>query len=171
ARAIKLRWTTTAAAGLFTIFMLALMWIIELFPATPKLGPIYQHITHMVTLSFPPLIIVPAVLIDLILHRFDGKLGTAALGAIIGPTFVATFVAVQWPFATFLVKNPLAQGRLFNANNFVYWMSPTYEATTRSFPPPGDWPIGEHLVVAAGLATLVSMAGLLCGRWMTRVRR
>ena len=49
------------------------------------------------------------------------------------PVFVATFVAVQWPFASFLVYSPLARGPLFNAENFVYWMSPVYEAGTRQF--------------------------------------
>jgi len=187
ARAIKLKWAATAAAAFYTAFMLSLMWIIALFPATPKLGPIYQHITHMVTLSFPLLILVPAVFIDLILQRFDppprfarnqdhdsehqGGLGTFALAAMIGPTFVATFALAQWPFATFLVTSPLALGRLFNADNFVYWMSPTYEATTRRFPPPGAWPIGAHLAIAMCLATAVSAIGLLRGRWMTRVRR
>ena len=171
ARAIKLRWAATAAAGLFTVFMLALMWVIEQFPATPKLGPIYQHITHMVTLSFPLLVIVPAFFIDVVLHRFEGTLGTWKLAAILGPTFVVTFVAAQWPFATFLVRSPLAQGRLFNADNFVYWMSPAYEALTRRFDPPGAWPIGVHLAIAAVVATVTSGIGLLRGRWMTRVRR
>ncbi len=171
ARAIRLKWAATAAAAFYTGFMLALMWIIALFPATPKLGPIYQHITHMVTLSFPLLILAPAVFIDLILQRFEGKMGTLGLAAIIGPTFVATFALVQWPFATFLVTSPLALGRLFNADNFVYWMSPTYEATTKHFPPPGDWPIVVHLAIAMALATAVSAIGLLRGRWMTRVRR
>src|SRR5262249_62017705 len=138
-------------------------------------------------LSFPLLILVPAVFIDLILQRFDppprfarnqdehserhGKLGTLALAAMIGPVFVATFALVQWPFATFLVTSPLALGRLFNADNFVYWMSPTYEATTKRFPPAGAWPIGAHLALAMGLASVVSAIGLLRGRWMTRVRR
>ena len=171
ARAIKLRWAATSAAAVFTGLMLALMWIIQLFPATPKLGPIFQHITHMVTLAFPVLIIVPAVFIDLILHRFEGKVGTLALAAMIGPVFVATFVAVQWPFATFLVTSPIAQGPLFNADNFVYWMSPTYEATTRRFAPQGDWPIGVHLALAAVLATVTSALGLRRGEWMTKVRR
>ena len=31
-----------------------------LFPATPKLGPIYQDITHYVPLDFPLLLVVPA---------------------------------------------------------------------------------------------------------------
>jgi hypothetical protein len=170
-RAIKLRWAATAAAALFTAFMLGLMWIIALFPATPKLGPIYQHLTHMVTLSFPALIIVPAFFVDLIVHRVGDRLGTVSLAAIIGPTFVATFVAVQWPFASFLMHSPLAQGRLFNADNYVYWMSPTYETLTRRFDPPGAWPIGAHLAIAAGVATLTSAFGLLRGRWMTRVCR
>jgi hypothetical protein len=171
ARAIKLRWAATAAAVCFTAFMLALMWIIALFPATPKLGPIFQHVTHMVTLSFPALLIVPAVFIDLIVQRLDGKLPTPALAAIIGPTFVATFVAAQWPFATFLMKSPLAEGRLFNADNFVYWMSPTYETLTKRFDPPAAWPIGVHLLIAAIVATVTSAWGLARGRWMTRVRR
>ena len=50
--------------------------------------------------------------------------------------FVVAFVAAQWPFASFLVYSPLARGPLFNAENFVYWMSPTYEALTRRFDPP-----------------------------------
>lgn len=171
ARAIKLRWSATSAAACFTAIMLALMWFIQLFPATPKLGPIYQNITHMVTLAFPVLIIVPAMAIDLVLQRFDGKLGTIALAAIIGPAFVATFVAVQWPFATFLMTNPLARGSFFNAENFVYWMSPTYAASVRHFRPSGEWPIGLHLLIAAGLASASSAIGLLRGSWMRKVRR
>jgi hypothetical protein len=151
--------------------MLALMWILQLFPATPKLGPIYQNVTHMVALSFPVLIIVPAVCIDVVMHRFDGRVSTPVLAAIIGPVFVASFVAAQWPFASFLVYSPLARGRLFNAENFVYWMSPVYEASTRRFPPPGDWPIASHLLLAAALATMTSLIGLARGSWMRKVRR
>ena len=172
-RAIKLPWAATSAAACFTGLMLVLMWVIELFPATPKLGPIYQHITHMVTLSFPLLVIVPAFFFDLVLHRFDGRLATLPLSAILGVVFVVTFLAAQWPFASFLIHNPLAQGRLFNANNFVYWMNPKYEALTRRFDPPepGSWPLAAHLVIAMAIATLTSALGLMRGRWMTRVQR
>ncbi|HEY6825980.1 MAG TPA: hypothetical protein VI259_03920 [Gemmatimonadaceae bacterium] len=172
-RAIKLRWAATSAAACFTLLMLVLMWFIQLFPATPKLGPIYQHITHMVTLSFPLLVIVPAFFFDVVLHRFDGRVATPMLAAILGVTFVITFIAVQWPFATFLVENPLARGRLFNADNFVYFMNPRYEALTRRFDPPepGSWPLAAHLVIAMGIATVTSALGLSRGRWMTRVRR
>lgn len=173
ARAIKLRWAATSAAACFTALMLALMWLLQLLPATPKLGPIYQHITHMVTLSFPLLVIVPAFFYDLVLHRLDGKLGDLALAPILGVVFVATFVAAQWPFATFLVTSPLARGPVFNGDNFVYWMSPRYEALTRRFdtPAPGSWPLVVHFLIAAGIATVSSGLGLRRGRWMRRVQR
>jgi hypothetical protein len=172
-RAIKLRWAATSAAACFTALMLVLMWFIQLFPATPKLGPIYQHVTHMVTLSFPLLVIAPAIFFDLVLHRFGDKLSVVALAPILGVVFVVTFLAAQWPFATFLVKSSLAQGPLFNGDNFVYWMNPTYEALTRRFDPPspGSWPLAVHLLIAMGIATVTSALGLLRGRWMTRVRR
>lgn len=173
ARAINLRWPATAAAAFYTAIMLVLMWIIEQFPATPKLGPIYQHVTHMVALSFPLLLIVPAFCIDLVLHRFDKKLTTLQLAPIIGVVFVAAFMAVQWPFATFLVSNPVARGPLFNADNFVYFMAPQYEALTRRFDPPapGAWPFPVQVMIAIGIATATSAIGLARGRWMTKVRR
>jgi hypothetical protein len=173
ARAIKLRWAATTAAGFFTAIMLLLMWIIQLFPATPKLGPIYQHVTHMVSLSFPLLIIVPAIGIDLVLQRLDGRAGTLVLAAVAGMVFVALFVAAEWPFATFLVTNPVASGALFNAGNFVYFETPAHTAMAHRFIPrgPGALPLPVSLLVAMGIATLSSALGLSRGQWMRNVRR
>jgi hypothetical protein len=172
-RAIKLRWPATSAAAAYTVLMLVLMWIIQLLPATPKLGPIYQPITHMVALSFPLLVVAPAIAIDVLLKRYGERVHIAPLALLCGFAFVAAFVAVQWPFATFLVRSPLAQGPLFNADNYVYWMSPTYEATTHRFPspPPGAWPLWLDLIKAGVLATVSSFFGLRWGNWMTKVQR
>jgi hypothetical protein len=173
ARAIKLRWAATAAAGFFMGFMLLLMWIVQLFPATPKLGPIYQHITHMVALSFPPLLIVPAFVIDLILHRTGDRTRVWTLAPALGVGYLVSFLLAQWPFASFLVKSPLARGPIFNADNFVYWMGPQYEAMTRRFDPPstGSWPLGVHVLIALSIAIVSCALGLWRGEWMTRVRR
>ena len=173
ARAIKLRWAATAAAAFFTAITLVLMWTLQLFPATPKLGPIYQHVTHMVTLSFPLLVVVPAFFIDLVIHRLDDRLPTLPLALVTGVVFVVAFVAAQWPFASFLMYSPLANGPVFNAENFVYWMSPTYVALTRRFDPPapGSWPLLAHFGIMLVLATISSTQGLRLGRWMRRVRR
>ena len=173
ARAIKLRWPATAAAAFFTATNLLLMWIIQLFPATPKLGPIYQHITHMVTLSFPLLVIVPAFFIDLAMRRVEGKVSGILLGLIVGVVFVVTFIAAQWPFASFLMHSPMARNPIFNAENYVYWSTPRYVAIATRFdrPAPGAWPFGVHALIMIGLATLAAWRGLALGGWMTKVKR
>jgi len=172
ARAIKLRWAATAAAACFTGIMLGLMWLMELFPATPKLGPIYQHVTHMVALPFPLLVIVPAGCFDLVMQRWDGKLRTPLLAVILGGTFVVTILAAQWPFASFLMTR-YADNRVINPQSVVYWMAPAYLEMTKRFdsPPPGAWPFGAYLALAFALATLTCALGLGRGEWMRRVRR
>jgi hypothetical protein len=171
-RAIKLKWAATAAAAFYTILMLGLMWIIGVFPATPKLGPIYQHVTHMVTLSFPLLIIVPAICFDLVMQRLDGRVPDALLAPILAGVFLVAFLAAQWPFASFLMT-PAARGHLFNPENYVYWMGSAYEALQNRFDPapPDAWPFAVHLLIALGLGTVMSFLGLSRGRWMRRVRR
>jgi len=172
ARAIKLKWAATAAAAFYTGIMLALMWIIGFFPATPKLGPIFQHVTHMITLPFPLLIIVPAIGIDVVMQRLDGKLPDWKLAPILSATFLGLFIAVQWPFASFLMT-PAARNRFFNAENYVYWMTPTYEALQNHFdlPAHGVWPFPVHIVIALLLGTVFSFLGLSRGTWMRKVRR
>src|SRR6266853_6656206 len=65
ARASGHRWARTIMTGVYSAFVLILMWVLPLFPAQPKLGPVYQNFTHMVPLPFPMLLIVPAFFLDL----------------------------------------------------------------------------------------------------------
>ncbi|HEU4995008.1 MAG TPA: hypothetical protein VFT29_09310 [Gemmatimonadaceae bacterium] len=169
-RSSRLKWAGTLTAGIFMGIMLVLMWAIQLFPATPKLGPIYQPITHMVGMAFPVLVIVPAIGIDIIMERLTFR--PLVLAPILAVTFLLLFIAVQWPFASFLMT-PAARNAFFNADNFVYWMSPTGVEFSRSWVPlePGEWPLGAHLAWALVLGTVSSYLGIWFGEWMTRVRR
>src|SRR5438309_7113488 len=95
------RWARSIVAGVYTAYAMVMLWIFPLFPATPKLGPVYQRITHMVPMEFPLLVIVPALLLDLIeprLAHWKRWPQAAALGVI----FLGAFLAAQWPFAIFL---------------------------------------------------------------------
>lgn len=170
ARASKLRWGATLTAGIFTAIMLALMWIFPLFPATPKLGPIYQNITHMVAMSFPVLVIVPAVGVDWAMHRF--QLRPLLLAPILSAIFLAMFLAVQWPFASFLMS-PLARNWVFNADNFVYWLSPMGVHWSRTFQAdePGSPAFHMMMLIAFLVGTFSSYVGLWFGQWMAKVRR
>src|SRR5207244_7238668 len=59
ARAAAVRWPATAIAAVYTGLTLAMMWILQLFPATPQLGPIYNPVDHMQPPTFPLLLIAP----------------------------------------------------------------------------------------------------------------
>src|SRR5947209_35178 len=48
ARASRYRWAATAVAGTYSLFTLLMSWILPLFPAEPKLGPVYHHVTQFI---------------------------------------------------------------------------------------------------------------------------
>lgn len=170
AKASKMKWAATITSAVFMGIMLGLMWIIPLFPATPKLGPIYQPITHMVAMAFPVLVIVPSIGVDLVMQRVRAR--PIVLAAILSFVFLVLFLAAQWPFATFLMTEN-ARNWFFNAENFVYWMPPTAVESSRQWAQ--EWPNALPLVSQLSLAflygTLSSYIGLLFGAWMVRVRR
>ncbi|HYC51832.1 MAG TPA: hypothetical protein VEB19_12035 [Gemmatimonadaceae bacterium] len=169
-KASKLPWAGTLTAGIFMVLMLTLMWIIQLFPATPKLGPIYQPVTRMVGLAFPVLLVVPALGVDIVMRRVRAR--PIVLAVILSAVFLALFIAVQWPFARFLMT-PSARNWFFNAENFVYWMPPAGVEWSRTFveDPPGSAPFAVQLGFALLLGAFSSWLGLWFGTWMTRVRR
>src|SRR5829696_5281577 len=52
------RWPATTAAAIYMAIIAGTSWVLMLFPATPKLGPIYQNVTHYVPRDFPQLLVV-----------------------------------------------------------------------------------------------------------------
>lgn len=169
-RASRLKWAGTLTAAIFMGIMLSLMWVIQLFPATPKLGPIYQPITHMVAMAFPALLVVPAIGVDVVMRRV--KVRYALLAPILAAVFLALFLAAQWPFASFLMT-PAARNGFFNADNFVFWMSPSGVDWSHHWvrPAPGAWPFSVQLAIAFVLGILSSYVGLWFGTWLAKVRR
>jgi len=171
-RAVKLKWPATAAAAAYMMIMLVLMWLLQLLPATPKLGPIYHHVTNMVTLAFPLWLIAPAFAIDLVRHRFEERVAFPVLAVMCGVAFIAAFVAVQWPFARFLVENPASRNWFFNAENYVYWASPGYDERSHRFAPDISLVAFLPQLWKATLLAIVSSAlGLNRGKWISRVQR
>jgi hypothetical protein len=165
------RWARTIMTGVYSAFVLVLMWVLPLFPAQPKLGPVYQDITHMVPLPFPMLLIVPAFFLDLLWPMFKEapKWQWAIFG---GVAFLAIFITVEWPFATFLMS-PLARNRLFATIDFPYFTLPT-SATVRHVFVHWEQSTGEFWR-NMGLGFLFSVAslwiGIYWGEWLRKVRR
>jgi hypothetical protein len=120
------RWAATIMAGVYSAFSIILLWLLPLFPAQPKLGPVYQQVSHFIPWEFPLLIVIPAMVVDLVLWRTESW-PRIARGVVAGLAFFAAFLLVQWPFGTFM-NSPLARNWMFGAH-YIQYNIPTTEAT------------------------------------------
>jgi hypothetical protein len=156
-------------AAVYTAFGLAFLWILPLVPAEPKLGPVYRQVTHLIPWEFPLLIIVPALAIDLLLRRASAWRPIAG-GPIAGLVFLITFVAVQWPFASFLMT-PLARNRFFGTE-YMDFNTPAQSFYARYlFYPYKSQRFWLGMLLAALLSCLMMWLGLHAGRAMQKVKR
>jgi hypothetical protein len=165
------RWAATIMAGMFTAVHLCFTWGFPLIPAQPKLGPVYQNVTHLIATDFPLLLIVPAIVFDLVRRRI-GKWGRWAQAATLGAAFLVSFVAVQWPFADFLMS-PESHNRIFAANNYPYFV-PSTSPWVRNVWIPTEHSFGQfwlRMAIALGVAVLMTRIGVSWGEWMRRIRR
>jgi hypothetical protein len=184
ARGSRLRWPATTVAGIFMAARLAMTWLLPLFPATPRLAPIYNPVRHLWPPFFPELLIVPAVALDLLLRR-AGRPGGAladpadgagrpdgrtalALALALGAAFFALVLAAQWSFSELLLS-PYARNWFFAADQWTYRAHPgawryRYWLEGDAF---GPRAAALSLLLAAASARL----GLAWGGWLSRVRR
>ena len=167
ARASGRRWGATTIAAGYTVFMAGMLWIFALVPAEPKLGPVYQPITHYIPLQFPLLLIVPAIAIDVVRGRIAAAPRWKQAIAI-GAVFLGLLVAAEWPFASFLLSDA-AHNWVFGSHYHPYFMSPEAWDVRGVFAPDPDRAWG--LAIAAVTAIVSSAIGLVIGDAMRKVRR
>jgi hypothetical protein len=181
ARGARLRWPATTVAGIFMAVRLAMTWLLPLFPATPKLAPIYNPVRHLWPPFFPELLIVPAVALDLLLRRAGrpggalappddaGRPGRrAALALALGTAFFALLLAAQWSFSELLLS-PYARNWFFAADQWTYRAHPG--AWRYRYWLEGDAFGPRAAALSLLLAAASSRLGLAWGGWLSRVRR
>ena len=168
ARATRLAWPATTAAACYMAISLVMIWILQLFPATPKLAPVFNAVTHMVPPPFPLLLVVPAAALDLLMRRL-GPSRDWSLSLLAGFEFLAVFAVVQWFFTEFLLS-PYARNFFFGVDQWDYSsrLGPWRYQFWRL---PGDPVTLRGLAIAAGLAVVSTRLGLWWGNWMARVQR
>ena len=171
ARSSKLKWAATITTAVYTVLLMVMVWVLPLFPAQPKLGPILNHIDHFQAFDFPLLIIFPALAIDLILNRFAGR-NDWLTALVAGPLFIVIFVMVQWPFGDFLMS-AYARNGFFGVETWYFGSNPDWEYRYAYAPwmITSGWPLVKGLLIAAGLSILTTRLGLYWGKWMQQVRR
>ncbi len=185
ATASRIRGAATIAAGTYMFVLIAMILVLPLFPAHPKLAPIYHPVDHMVPPAFPLLLVMPAIAIDLICESFQRKHTPTSLGAVlpvsnvwwrdwllafvVAVAFVMIVLAVQWPFSTFLLSDA-ADNRLFARSG--HWPY---------FAQPGSWmnefwqrdpPVSFHSIIGAIVRAFASARiGLWLGNYLLRLKR
>ncbi|MFO1500293.1 MAG: hypothetical protein U1G07_18220 [Verrucomicrobiota bacterium] len=190
ARAARIRGGATIAAATYMLVYIGMILILPLFPARPKLAPVYHPVDHMVPPAFPLLLIVPAVAIDLIyglVVRRGEAVGTGlgvggrsrskprwwhdwllALG--LAGAFIALVLAVQWPFSSFLLSDA-ADNRFFaRSGHWPYFARPG-DWMNRFFEFEQDPVTVKGLLAAFGRAFISARLGLWAGQFLCRLQR
>jgi len=166
----RYRWAATVTAAVYMAFIIGEILILPLFPAQPKLGPVFYPVTHFVPAEFPKLIIFPALALDLLWTRTKSwKLWQIAI--VSGIVFTAVMVAVEWPFGNFLMSHA-SQNRFFGTMYFDYNARPTSYGFRRLFFQPQygiELARGLFIAVLCGIAS--TWVGLAFGKWMRGVQR
>jgi hypothetical protein len=169
-RSTGYRWAATATVAVYSVFLLLMGHILPLFPAEPKLGPVYQHVTQFVPPEFPLLLIVPAFVLDLLWQRTP-HWPVWLQSVISGIVFLAAFAAVQWPFADFLMS-PAARNWWWGAKYFAYFQHPAGLYARYIFvPTEHGGAFWTEAALAIAIASVTSWIGLASGNWLRRIQR
>jgi hypothetical protein len=170
ARSSRLRWSATITAAFYMLITALMVWILPLFPATPKLGPINLPVDHMAPPLFPLLLAIPALAIDALLQRREGKRAGWLDALAIGAAFLGLFFAVQWLFSGFLLT-PASRNGFFAGDRFWAYFSHPGEFHYRFWNPEGDPMTARRFGIALLWAVASTRCGLWWGQWMSRVQR
>ncbi|MCA1580667.1 MAG: hypothetical protein LC796_04600 [Acidobacteria bacterium] len=166
----RARWPAAAAALVYMALFAAIDWILPLFPAQPRLAPVYNPITRMVPFCFPLLLVFPAIAIDLLLrHRREGR--DHRLAVFLGAAFFLVLLAVQWPFGSFQMT-PASRNWFFLGDRYwSYYFHPAAAWRYGFAEGPAGRPSAAGFMAAAALSVLSARVGLLAGDRLSRVRR
>src|SRR5262249_23403546 len=156
------RWACTIMALVYTALNLAFLWILPLVPAEPKLGPGSRRVTHFIARDCPLLAGVQAFVPDLTPQR-AGRLRPRPRAPIAGAAFLATLVAAQWPFASFLMTEH-ARNWFFGAHYMDFSTPPRSAYAQFMFAARDAAPLWRGLLIAAGVSTVVGWLRVPRGR-------
>jgi hypothetical protein len=167
ARGSRLRWPATTAALIYMGIVVLMIWVLQVWPATPRLAPIYNPVDRMVPPPFPLLLVFPGIALDLLLRRF-GRTNDWLLAPVAGVLFVAVMLVTHWTWADFIVspnRSPLLGADLWDYDSrlgpwrYEFWVTERGAALWRGL----GW--------AALFATISARIGLWWGKGMARVQR
>jgi hypothetical protein len=164
------RWACTIIAAIYMAWVIGEILIFPLVPASPKLGPVYFPVTHLVPAKFPVLLIFPALAMDLLWQRLRAW-KPWQIAAVSGIVFLVVLYAVEWPFANFLMSKA-SENRFFGTIYFDYNSRPDgWDRMRIFFKPEWGLTLTRHLLEASLFASISTWCGLKFGNWMRTIQR
>ena len=169
-QASRYKWAATSTAAVYMIIVIGEILIFPLVPAQPKLGPVFNPVTHLVPAKFPILIFIPALALDLLWQKTRAW-NPWKVALVSGFLFIAVLTIVEWPFASFLLSKA-SENRFFGTIYFDYNSRPDgYDRLRQFFEPDSGAVLYLGLLRAAIYASISTWIGLSFGRWMRGVQR
>ncbi len=149
------RFSALFVAGNYMVIVLCFVWILPLFPASPRLAPVYSEVTFFRAPRFPLLLIFPAVVIDLLRPYFPRAQLLRSI--IISATFLSIFMTAEWNFAEFLMSEA-SDNRFFGVHQLPFsarpgeWQSSflALESAKGDFGGKWNWAVGLGIAVTIG---------------------
>ena len=161
------RWASVAASLVYAAFMIALMQIFQLFPATPKFGPVYVDPERLLPPAFPLPIVAPALAIALafpiVERRLRGILRSLAHGVVF-----ALALALAGRLQAAWLASPGGDNRFFAGRAPGSAFQADYLPTSVVA---ADGRTVTVLLVAALLAALSAWIGARAGKWLRAMVR
>ncbi len=157
----------------YTVIVAGSNWILQLFPAEPRLGPILTHTTHFQPGYFPLLVVIPAIALDWIGQRSRGSEWITALWMSVA--FVGLLLVIQYPFGGFLDASRQGSRNWFFGGNTWYFARPLPMPRGVIIFCSGDYipmtVLLRGLLLAVVLGILCARIGLRWGKWLVNLQR
>jgi hypothetical protein len=170
AKASRHRFAATFVAGYYMLFVIAEILILPLFPAQPKLGPVFHPVTQFIPAQFPLLLVVPALALDLFWSNSKNR-NRYLVALVSAVLFTGLLLAAQWPFASFL-QSPWARNAFFGSAYMSYNVRPDSNyALYRFVQLDGGAAFWINMGWAVAFAFLSTCVGFVWGNWMKGVKR
>ncbi len=172
-RVSKIKWSATWVSLIYMTIRMIMTWILPLFPAEPRLAPIYNPMTHMAPPLFPLLLVVPAFGIDLVIQTAGSKRGfwrDTGVALALGAVFFLLLLAVQWPFSEFMLSKG-ARNAFFGSGDEMWGYPVRVGRWCTQFGYEGNRLGLKSSFVAILLGAVGARVALWFGNWLSEVKR
>ena len=170
-KAVGLKWGATSIAAGYMAIILLCNWILQLFHAEPKLGPILNHVTNFQPITFPTVLFIPALAIDFFMNKTNMNAWLKAL--FISSAFVLLLLAIQYPLSGFILQSPLSRNWFWGAYNWDYQNSPDWEFRYKFMPQEIEpfAQLAKMLLITMAVGTGIARLSMRWGVWFNKIYR